>query len=79
MDLRRSCARQLSIFRCGYGGILIVTKITTVRKATPRCFSDSNRGNTTEPDSEDINRDQSMNTIDSYFEYRVPFKIYGSW
>ena len=23
-------------------------------------------------DSEDINRDQSMNTIDSYFEYRVP-------
>ena len=28
--------------------------------------------NTTEPDTEDINRDQSMNTIDSYFEYRVP-------
>lgn len=39
---------------------------------SPVAFSDTNRGNTTEPDSEDINRDQSMNTIDSYFEYRVP-------
>ena len=39
---------------------------------TPIAFSDSDRGNTTEPDTEDINRDQSMNTIDSYFEYRVP-------
>ena len=39
---------------------------------SPIAFSDTNRGNTTEPDSEDINRDQSMNTIDSYFEYRVP-------
>ena len=39
---------------------------------SPIAFSDNNRGNTTEPDSEDINRDQSMNTIDSYFEYRVP-------
>ncbi|MDG2109240.1 MAG: cell surface protein SprA [Flavobacteriaceae bacterium] len=39
---------------------------------TPIAFSDTNRGNTTEPDTEDINRDQSMNTIDSYFEYRVP-------
>ena len=39
---------------------------------TPVAFSDSDRGNTTEPDTEDINRDQSMNTINSYFEYRVP-------
>ena len=39
---------------------------------TPIQFSDTDRGNTTEPDTEDINRDQSMNTIDSYFEYRVP-------
>ena len=39
---------------------------------SPIAFSNTNRGNTTEPDSEDINRDQSMNTIDSYFEYRVP-------
>ena len=39
---------------------------------SPIAFSDTDRGNTTEPDSEDINRDQSMNTIDSYFEYRIP-------
>jgi cell surface protein SprA len=39
---------------------------------SPVAFSDTDRGNTTEPDSEDINRDQSMNTIDSYFEYRIP-------
>ena len=39
---------------------------------TPIEFSDNDRGNTTEPDTEDINRDQSMNTIDSYFEYHVP-------
>ena len=41
---------------------------------TPLEFTDTNRGNTTEPDTEDINRDQSMNTIDSYFEYRVPIQ-----
>ena len=41
-------------------------------KNTPINFNDTNRGNSTEPDTEDINRDQSMNTIDSYFEYRVP-------
>ena len=39
---------------------------------TPLSFSDTDRGNTTEPDTEDINRDQSMNTINSYFEYRIP-------
>ena len=45
---------------------------------SPVAFSDTDRGNTTEPDSEDINRDQSMNTIDSYFEYRVPIsKLMG--
>ena len=41
---------------------------------SPIEFSNEQRGNTTEPDSEDINRDQSMNTIDSYFEYRVPIR-----
>ena len=39
---------------------------------SPIAFSDTNRGSTAEPDTEDINRDQTMNTIDSYFEYRVP-------
>ena len=39
---------------------------------SPIEFSNTDRGSNTEPDTEDINRDQSMNTIDSYFEYRVP-------
>ncbi|MGC6421514.1 MAG: cell surface protein SprA [Flavobacteriaceae bacterium] len=39
---------------------------------SPIDFSNTDRGSNTEPDTEDINRDQSMNTIDSYFEYRVP-------
>jgi len=39
---------------------------------SPIAFSNTDRGNTTVPDSEDINQDQSMNTIDSYFEYRIP-------
>ena len=41
---------------------------------SPISFSDQNRGSTTEPDTEDINRDQTMNTIDSYFEYRIPIR-----
>ena len=39
---------------------------------SPIAFSDTDRGSTAEPDAEDINRDQTMNTIDSYFEYKVP-------
>ena len=39
---------------------------------SPISFSNTDRGNTTQPDIEDINQDQSMNTIDSYFEYKVP-------
>ena len=35
---------------------------------SPIAFSDTNRGSTAEPDTEDVNRDQTMNTIDSYFE-----------
>lgn len=38
---------------------------------TPDAFSDTNRGSTTQPDVEDINRDNTMNTIDSYYEYEV--------
>lgn len=34
-------------------------------------FSDTNRASTTQPDVEDVNRDNTMNTIDSYFEYEV--------
>lgn len=38
---------------------------------TPDLFTQTNRGNTTQPDVEDINRDNTMNTIDSYFEYEI--------
>tara|TARA_R110002111_G_scaffold49691_2_gene87429 strand:- start:10771 stop:18090 length:7320 start_codon:yes stop_codon:yes gene_type:complete len=38
---------------------------------TPDIFTDTNRGSTTQPDVEDINRDNTMNTIDSYYEYEV--------
>lgn len=38
---------------------------------TPDVFTDTNRGSTTQPDVEDINRDNTMNTIDSYYEYEV--------
>lgn len=39
---------------------------------SPSSMGQSNRGNTTEPSTEDVNRDNTMNTIDSYFEYEVP-------
>ncbi len=41
---------------------------------SPVEVSDTNRGSTTQPDVEDINRDNTMNTINSYFEYSVPFR-----
>lgn len=38
---------------------------------SPETFTETNRGSTPQPDVEDINRDNTMNTIDSYFEYEV--------
>lgn len=38
---------------------------------SPDTFTDTNRGSTPQPDVEDINRDNTMNTIDSYFEYEI--------
>ncbi|MEO2064018.1 MAG: cell surface protein SprA, partial [Christiangramia sp.] len=40
---------------------------------SPTDVTDTNRGNTTLPTAEDINRDNTMNTINSYFDYEVPF------
>lgn len=40
---------------------------------SPTQVGNTNRGNTTLPTTEDINRDNTMNTINSYFEYKVPF------
>ncbi|MFD2517766.1 T9SS outer membrane translocon Sov/SprA [Salinimicrobium flavum] len=39
---------------------------------SPPTVTNTNRGNTTLPTTEDINRDNTMNTVDSYFEYEVP-------
>ncbi len=41
---------------------------------SPVSVSDNNRGNTTIPDVEDINRDNTMNTIDAYFQYAVDIR-----
>ena len=38
---------------------------------SPVDISDTNRGSTTLPDVEDINRDNTMNTIDSYYQYEI--------
>jgi cell surface protein SprA len=39
---------------------------------SPVDVGSDNRGNTTLPDTEDINRDNTMNTIDAYYRYRIP-------
>ena len=67
-------------FVAANGGVFRpLQKLQRYPRQLPVAFSDSNRGNTTEPDSEDINRDQSMNTIDSYFVPCPYNKINGSW
>lgn len=38
---------------------------------SPVELSNTDRGSTSQPDVEDINRDNTMNTIDSYFEYEI--------
>ncbi|WP_241507229.1 T9SS outer membrane translocon Sov/SprA [Aquimarina sediminis] len=39
---------------------------------SPTTVSNDDRGNTTFPTAEDVNRDNTMNTINSYFEYEIP-------
>nr|WP_262917146.1 cell surface protein SprA [Subsaxibacter sp. CAU 1640] len=41
---------------------------------SPDVFTETNRGSTTQPDVEDINRDNTMNTIDSYYEYEIDIR-----
>ncbi len=38
---------------------------------SPVTVTNTNRGSTSIPDVEDINRDNTMNTVDSYFEYNI--------
>ena len=46
-------------------------EITLAYDKEPETITDTNRGSTTQPDVEDINQDNTMNTIDSYFEYEL--------
>nr|WP_240486105.1 cell surface protein SprA [Aquimarina atlantica] len=39
---------------------------------SPTNVSNDDRGNTTFPTAEDVNRDNTMNTINSYYEYEIP-------
>lgn len=41
---------------------------------SPEAVGDTNRGSTAQPDLEDINRDNTMNTVNSYFEYNIPIR-----
>ena len=41
---------------------------------SPVNVGNNNRGSTTEPNVEDVNGDGTMNTINSYYEYRIPIK-----
>jgi cell surface protein SprA len=42
-----------------------------VQGNSPVEVTDTNRGSTTLPDVEDINRDNTMNTINAYYEYSI--------
>ncbi len=46
-------------------------KYNGVQGNTPDTFTNTDRGANTQPDVEDINRDNTMNTINSYFEYEL--------
>ena len=39
---------------------------------SPVQVNDTNRGSNTLPDVEDVDRDLTMNTVNSYYEYRIP-------
>ena len=55
------------------GGILErYEKYNGLQGNNPVEVTQNNRGNSAFPDVEDVNRDNTMNTIDSYFEYEVP-------
>ncbi|OYU82360.1 MAG: cell surface protein SprA [Flavobacterium sp. BFFFF1] len=45
-----------------------------LEKNSPVNVSDNNRGNSTLPDAEDINRDNTMGTIDAYYQYKIDVK-----
>src|SRR4030095_3383162 len=46
-------------------------KYNGLEKNSPVDVTDNNRGNATIPDVEDINRDNTMNTINAYYQYNI--------
>lgn len=55
------------------GGILErYERFNGLQGNNPVEVTENNRGNSAFPDVEDVNRDNTMNTIDSYFEYEIP-------
>jgi cell surface protein SprA len=66
-------ADNYQFFLSASGGIVDRYKnYNGVQGNSPVDVSDTNRGSTSLPDTEDINRDNTMNTIDAYFRYRIP-------
>ncbi len=49
-------------------------KFNNTEGNTPVNQGQQTNGNNIYPDAEDIDRDQTMNTIDAYFEYEIPFR-----
>ena len=45
-----------------------------VQSNSPVDITNNNRGNSTIPDVEDINRDNTMNTVSAYYEYSIDMK-----
>ncbi|CAM4432053.1 T9SS outer membrane translocon Sov/SprA [Flavobacterium terrigena] len=43
-----------------------------LEKNSPITVTDTNRGNSTIPDVEDLNRDNTMNTINAYYKFNIP-------
>ncbi len=57
------------------GGILERYKnYNNTQSNSPISVTDTNRGSTTLPDTEDANRDNTMNTIDAYYKFNVSIK-----
>ncbi|MBF6653397.1 cell surface protein SprA [Flavobacterium columnare] len=49
-------------------------KYNGTEKNSPVDVTDSNRGNSTIPDVEDINRDNTMNTVEGYYKFEIDIK-----
>ena len=66
-------ADNYSYFLNSSGGVLNrYVDYNGLQGNSPTDITSNNRGNSTLPTVEDLNRDNTMNTVDSYFQYDVP-------